>query len=88
MRYDRVGCQLYPGSSGVHTTVDPSSIAASRRPLLTTHARGEDPIQDTDRSYVFGIKPNLPSTKPLKTCDIVSHRNPAEMNGPFRLFEL
>ena len=21
MRYDRVGCQLYPGSSGVHATI-------------------------------------------------------------------
>lgn len=30
MSYDRVGCQLYPGSSGVHTTVDPSSVAARR----------------------------------------------------------
>jgi hypothetical protein len=30
MRYDRVGCQLYPGSSGVHATVDPSSVAACR----------------------------------------------------------
>jgi hypothetical protein len=29
MRYDRVGCQLYPGSSGVHATVDPCSVAAS-----------------------------------------------------------
>jgi hypothetical protein len=28
MRYDRVGCQLYPGSSGVHTTVESSSVAA------------------------------------------------------------
>src|SRR6266511_3712610 len=30
MRYARVGCQLYPGSGGVPTTVDPSSVAARR----------------------------------------------------------
>jgi hypothetical protein len=30
MRYDRVGCQLYPGSGGVHTTVEASSVAACR----------------------------------------------------------
>src|SRR6266487_1145993 len=30
MSYDRVGCQLYPGSSGVPTTVEPSSVAARR----------------------------------------------------------
>jgi len=30
MRYDRVGCHLYPGSGGVHTTVGQSSVAACR----------------------------------------------------------
>ena len=30
MRYDRVGCHLYPGSSGIHTTVDDCSVAACR----------------------------------------------------------
>ncbi len=30
MRYDRVGCHLYPGSGGVHTTVEESSVAACR----------------------------------------------------------
>src|SRR6266545_660336 len=30
MRHDRVGCQLYPGSGGVPTTVKPSSVAACR----------------------------------------------------------
>src|SRR6266545_2601878 len=30
MRHDRVGCQLYPGSGGVHATVEPSSVAACR----------------------------------------------------------
>src|SRR5438067_2777477 len=30
MRHDRVGCQLYPGSGGIHTTVEESSVAACR----------------------------------------------------------
>ena len=30
MSYGRVGCQLYPGSSGVPATVDPCSVAACR----------------------------------------------------------
>jgi hypothetical protein len=30
VRPDRVGCHLYPGSSGVHTTVDECSVAACR----------------------------------------------------------
>jgi hypothetical protein len=34
MRYDRVGCQLYPGSSGVHTTANRPRppLADSQRP--------------------------------------------------------
>jgi hypothetical protein len=30
LRYDRVGCQLYPGSGGVHATVESCSVAACR----------------------------------------------------------
>jgi hypothetical protein len=37
-----------------------------------TSGRGQ--VWNTDPSHVFGITPNLQSTKLLITCDIVSHR--------------
>src|SRR6266498_3310433 len=44
------------------------------RPLLTTHARGGDRSRTLTGVTSSTSKSNLPSTKLLKTCDIVSHR--------------
>jgi hypothetical protein len=69
-----------PASRYAHTAGWASPWAS--HPAITGHARQErGPVQDTDRSHVIDIKSNLPSTKLLRTCDIVSHRLAAEGAG-------
>jgi hypothetical protein len=59
-----------PGRNG-----HPWAFPWASHPVITDHARQRrGPVQDTDRSHAFDIEVDLPSTKLLNTCDIVSHR--------------
>ena len=65
---------MTPGRNG-----HPWASLRASHPVITDHARQRrGPVQDTDRSHVFDIASNLPSTKLLKTCDVVSHRLAAD----------
>jgi hypothetical protein len=65
MRYDRVGCQLYPGSSGVHTTVDPSSVAACR--FSTARSSSSPPARPDLESCRNEASPLVHSGSPFRS---------------------
>ena len=65
LRYDRVGCQLYPGSSGVHATVDPSSVAACR--FSTARSSSSPPPRPDLESCRNEASPLVHSRSPFRS---------------------
>src|SRR6266511_3713528 len=65
MRHDRVGCQLYPGSGGIHATVEPSSVAACR--FATARSLSSPPPRPDPGSYRNQASPLVHSRSPFRS---------------------
>jgi hypothetical protein len=65
MRYDRVGCQLYPGSGGVHATVDPCPVAAYR--FSTARSLSSPPLRPDLGSCRNEASPLVHSHSPFRS---------------------
>src|SRR5436190_18747710 len=65
MRYNRIGCHLYPGSGGVHTTVEESSVAACR--FATARSSSSPPARPDPGSCRNEASPLVHSRSPFRS---------------------
>jgi hypothetical protein len=71
MRNDRVGCQLYPGSSGVHATIGQCSVAACR--FSTARSLSSPPARPDSGSCRNEASPLVHSGSPFRSSPHLWH---------------
>src|SRR6266511_4062562 len=82
MRHDRVGCQLYPGSGGVPTTVEPSSVAARR--FSTARSSSSPPPRPDPGSCRNEASPLVHARSPLRASHPAITSRARQRRGPIQ----